>query len=345
MKKILLGLLIAALFAVTSVAETNVTINGAGATFPYPIYSQWAHKYNQMTGLQMNYQSIGSGGGIAQIKAKTVDFGATDAPLSVEELNQIGLIQFPMVVGGVVPVVNIQGVANVKLKLTPAILADIFLGKIKKWNDPAIKKINSGLNLPDKDITVVHRADGSGTTHIFTSFLALVSPEWKSKVGAGKAVEWPTGVGGKGNEGVAAFVQKVDGSIGYVEYAYAEQNKIACAVLQNRDGNFVTPAIGTFQAAAASADWKNAPGFNADVLNQPGKESWPITGATFILLYKDQPNMEKAKSMLKFFSWCLRSGGVMAKSLDYVPLPKAVVDMIENLWKNEVKSGGKPVWP
>jgi len=277
------------------------TINGAGATFPYPVYSQWAYKYNKINGMQLNYQSIGSGGGIAQIKAKTVDFGASDAPLTAQELNESGLFQFPMVMGGVVATINIPGIKNNTLKLSSNILADIYLGKIKKWNDPAITGINPGLKLPDKDITVVHRADGSGTTWIFTNYLEKVSKDWASKVGSGKAVSWPAGVGGKGNEGVAAYVQRIGGAIGYVEYAYALQNKMTTILLNNKSGKYVTPSIESFQEAAANADWTNAPGFYMVLTDQPGEKSWPITGASFILIYKNQIDPVKAKTMLEFF--------------------------------------------
>jgi len=346
MKKIILALvLLASLLAIPIGAQNEITVNGAGATFPYPVYSKWAFEYNRVTGFKLNYQSIGSGGGIAQIKAKTVDFGASDAPLTVDELNRAGLLQFPMVIGGVVPVINITGIEGGKLSLTPDLLADIFLGKIKKWNEASIKKVNPKVKLPDKDITVVHRADGSGTTWIFTNYLAKVSAEWKSKVGAGKAVEWPVGVGGKGNEGVAAYVQKVDGGIGYVEYAYATQNKMAHTRLKNKEGVFVSPKIEAFMAAAANADWKNAPAYYMVLVDQPGKDSWPITGASFILVYKDQPDAAKAKAMLAFFDWCFKKGQETAKSLDYVPMPSNVVDMVENSWKNDIKSGGKSVWP
>jgi len=328
-----------------ALSAQSISINGAGATFPYPLYSQWAYDYNQLTGLKLNYQSIGSGGGIAQIKAKTVDFGASDAPLKKDELDQAGLIQFPMIVGGVVLAVNLEGIQSGKLKLTPALLADIFLAKISKWDDPAIKKVNPGLKLPKQDITVVHRADGSGTTWIFTNYLAKVSPEWNSQVGADKAVSWPTGVGGKGNEGVAGYVQRISGSIGYVEFAYALQNNMTYTLLQNQAGKFVSPTIETFQAAAANADWKNAPGFYLVLTGQPGEQSWPITGASFILIYKDQSSAAQAKALLKFFDWCYRYGAETAKKLHYVPIPMNVAEMVENGWKNEVKSEGKPGWP
>lgn len=344
MKIVIKILVISLLFAVSAVSQSGMTINGAGATFPYPLYSQWAYKYNQLTGVKLNYQSIGSGGGIAQIKAKTVDFGASDEPLKKEELDAAGLFQFPMVIGGVTPVVNLAGIAPGKLKMTADLIAEIFLGNITKWNDPAVQKVNPGLKLPAQDITVVHRADGSGTTWVFTTYLSQVSKEWKDKVGAGKAVNWPAGVGGKGNEGVASYVKRIPGSIGYVEYAYALQNKMIYTLLQNSAGNFVAPNIKTFQAAAANADWKNAPAFYMVLVNQPGADSWPITGASFILIYKEQQDSAKAKAMLSFFDWCFRHGADIAKSLDYVPMPENVVKLVEEAWAKEIKSGGKPVW-
>ncbi len=319
------------------------TISGAGATFPYPIYSKWASRYRQQTGLKMTYQAIGSGGGIAQIKAKTVDFGASDSPMKAEELEQSGLIQFPMIVGGVVPVVNIKGVRRGKLKLTPELLADILLGKIKTWDDRRIKAVNSDLNLPSQEITVVHRAEGSGTTWIFTNYLSSVSEEWKEKVGAGKAVSWPIGVGAKGNSGVAAMVKKVDGAIGYVTFAYALEKRLTYVKLQNKDGEFVKPTIETFQAAALNADWKNAPGFYMNLTNQPGKDSWPIVGASYILLYKDQTDKDKAQAMLKFFDWCYKKGASMAKGIRFVPIPKNVYGLVEDLWKKNVTVGGLAV--
>lgn len=330
--------------SLTAQAEP-LTINGAGASFPYPLYSQWAHKYNQLTGQKINYQSIGSGGGIAQIKAKTVDFGASDAPLKEEELKESGLIQFPMIIGGVVPVVNLKGIKPGELKLTPQLLSNIFLGKITKWNDQAIKQVNPGLNLPDKAITVVHRADGSGTTWIFTNYLDKVSTEWHEKVGTDKAVSWPVGVGGKGNEGVAAYVQRIDGAIGYVEFAYALENKMTYARLQNKAGKFVEPTIETFQAAAANADWEHAAGFYMVLTDQPGEQSWPITGASFILMHCQQKDAQIAKAMLKFFDWCFQSGTKEAKDLHYVPMPENVVKLVESAWSREIKAAGQSLWP
>ena len=322
------------------------TITGAGATFPYPVYSKWAYIYNKDTGVQLNYQSIGSGGGIKQIKAKTVDFGASDAPLKPEELDEAGLMQFPMIMGGVVPVVNISGIGAGQLKLSGDIVADIYLGKITKWNDPKITGMNPGVTLPDKSITVVHRADGSGTTWIFTNYLSKVSPEWKDKVGNDKSVAWPTGVGGKGNEGVSAYVGKVDGSIGYVEYAYALQNKMASVQLKNQAGNFVSPTAENFQAAAAGADWAHAKGYYMVLTDQPGANSWPITGASFILMYKKQENPAEAKEVLKFFAWSYANGGEAAMALDYVPMPESVVKMVENSWHEEIEdASGNAIWP
>ncbi|MBI4795153.1 MAG: phosphate ABC transporter substrate-binding protein PstS [Deltaproteobacteria bacterium] len=346
-----LPLILAALWLLAAApwaqAQT-VTINAAGASFPYPVYSQWAHKYHELTKVKINYQSIGSGGGIAQIKAKTVDFGGTDEPLKPADLDQVGLIQFPTVMGGVVPVFNVPGVKAGELKLDGPTLAAIFQGKISKWDDPAIKKLNPDAKLPAQAITVAHRTDGSGTTFIFTSYLAKVSPEWKEKVGAGKAVKWPApnSIGGKGNEGVAGQVKAVNGSIGYVEYAYALQNKIPHVSLKNQAGKFLQPDLDTFQAAAASADWSKAPkGFSLMLIDQPGEKSWPIVGATYIMMHKDQPDAKKAKEVLRFFAWAYKHGGDMAKNLHYVPMPENVVKLVEETWKKEVKSAGAPVWP
>ncbi|RMF22105.1 MAG: phosphate ABC transporter substrate-binding protein PstS [Deltaproteobacteria bacterium] len=327
-------------------ACAGAAINGAGATFPYPIYSKWAYAYYKETGVRLNYQSIGSGGGIKQIKAKTVDFGASDAPLAPEELDRFGLMQFPMIMGGVVPVVHIQGIEPGQLRLTAAELAGIYLGDISRWNDPRIAATNPDLRLPDKAITVVHRADGSGTTWIFTNYLSKVSPKWKEKIGTGKTVAWPAGVGGKGNEGVAAFVKKIDGAIGYVEYAYAVQNHMAYALLENRDGNFVAPTAENFQAAAAGADWSHAKGYYLVLTNQPGANAWPITGASFILMYKQQDDPEQAKRVLSFFDWCYRNGAEAARSLDYVPMPASVADMVRATWSNVLRDrAGNPIWP
>ena len=329
----------------TTAAAAVTEISGAGATFPYPVYAKWAEAYNKKTGVKMNYQSIGSGGGIKQINAKTVDFGASDAPLTKEQLDKGGLLQFPMVMGGVVPVVNVAGISAGQLKISPTVLADIYLGKIKKWNDRAITSLNPGLSLPAKRITVVHRSDGSGTTWIYTNYLSKVSPEWKSKVGNDKAVSWPAGVGGKGNEGVASYVSRIKGSIGYVEYAYALQNKMASVKLENRDGHFVDPTSDAFQAAAANADWSHAPGFYMVLTDQPGAKSWPITGATFILVHKQQPKPDVAKAVLGFFDWAYAVGDDMASQLDYVPMPDNVVDLVHQAWRDQIKGpGGNSVW-
>ena len=320
-------------------------ITGAGATFPYPIYAKWAEAYKAKTGIGLNYQSIGSGGGIKQIEAKTVDFGASDMPLAGDKLAKDGLTQFPTVMGGVVPVYNLPGIDAGKVKLTGPVLADIYMGKVTKWNDAAIAKLNPGVNLPNQAITVVHRSDGSGTTFIFTNYLSKVSASWKDEVGNSTAVQWPTGIGGKGNEGVAAFVQKAKGSIGYVEYAYALQNKLTYAQLQNKDGHFVMPDAKAFQAAAANADWKSEPGFGILLTDQPGAGSWPISGATFILVYKKQSDPAEAKEVLKFFDWSYANGDDMAADLDYVPLPDSVVNQIEAAWHAEITDeSGKPIW-
>ncbi|MGA7577770.1 MAG: phosphate ABC transporter substrate-binding protein PstS [Desulfobaccales bacterium] len=334
-------------FFLASVAQAQpVTLSAAGATFPYPIYSQWAFKYNQITGMKVNYQSIGSGGGIAQIKAKTVDYGASDQPQKTEMLQQNGLVQWPMVMGGEVMGVNIQGIGPGVMKLDGPVIADIYLGKITKWDDPAIAKLNPGLKLPSQAITVVHRSDGSGTTFIFTTYLSMISPEWKQKVGADTSVQWPVGIGGKGNEGVAGQVKVVPGSIGYLEYAYVKQNNMPYTLLENKDGKYLKPSLEVFQAAAANADWKNAPyGFYVMFDNQPGDQSWPIAGATFIMVHKDQPDLAKAQAMLKYFDWCYRHGGEMAQKLDYVPVPESVVDLVEASWAKYITCNGKPVWP
>jgi phosphate transport system substrate-binding protein len=320
-------------------------ITGAGATFPYPIYAKWADAYKKATGTGLNYQSIGSGGGIKQIRAKTVDFGASDMPLKADELAKDGMIQFPAIMGGVVPVVNLDGIRPGQLKITGEALAGIYLGKIKKWNDPAIAGLNPGAALPGSDITVVHRSDGSGTTFVFTNYLSKVSPDWKSKVGESTSVSWPAGIGGKGNEGVAAQVQRLKGSIGYVEYAYAKQNKMAHMQMKNRSGNFVQPNEKTFQAAAAGADWKNAPGFYEILTDEPGSDSWPVTGASFILMHKSQVDGKRAMEVLKFFEWSFRNGDKMASELDYVAMPESVVALIQESWKTHLKDpGGAPIW-
>jgi phosphate transport system substrate-binding protein len=328
---------------VTAPALADIT--GAGATFPYPIYAKWAETYKKDTGIGMNYQSIGSGGGIAQIKAKTVDFGASDKPLKPEELTAAGLMQFPAIIGGIVPVINLEGMGPGSLKLTGPVLADIYLGKVKSWNDKAIADLNPGVKLPADLITVVRRSDGSGTTFNFTDYLSKVSPEWKDKVGSDTAVAWPEGVGGKGNEGVAAYVQRIKGSIGYVEYAYALKNKMTHVLVQNKDGQYPAPSSETFQAAAAYADWKNAPGFYQIITNSPGKDSWPIAASSFILLHTTQDKPQNAVEVMKFFAWAFKNGQKAAEELDYVPLPATLVTLIEGAWKTQIKdASGKAVW-
>jgi phosphate transport system substrate-binding protein len=332
------------LFA-TALTAAAVEISGAGATFPYPVYAKWADVYKKETGTGLNYQSIGSGGGIKQIQAKTVVFGPTDAPLKGPELDKFGLVQFPMVMGGIVPVVNIEGLAAGDLVLDGPTLAAIFLGKVKSWDDPAIKKLNPNAKLPSQPIVVVHRSDGSGTTFNFTYYLSQVSPEWKSQVGSATSVEWPVGVGAKGNEGVSNNVTQTKGSIGYVEYAYALQNKMVYTKMVNKDGNTVAPTSKAFQAAAANADWNSAPGFGLILSNQPGAESWPMTAATFILIHKKPDDAAAATEALKFFAWAYDKGDKMAEELDYVPMPNKVVTEIEKVWASEIKdSGGKPLY-
>src|SRR5258706_4247111 len=308
-------LAVAAAAALSASQAVAVDITGAGATFPYPIYAKWADAYRKDTGVGLNYQSIGSGGGIKQITAKTVDFGASDAPLKPEELEKSGLIQFPAIMGGVVPVYNVKGIEAGKIKLTGTLLADIYLGKLKKWNDPALGKLNPGVALPDQAISVVHRSDGSGTTFLFTNYLSKVSADWKTDVGEGTAVRWAAGVGGKGNEGVANYVSRIDGSIGYVEYAYAKQNKLAYALMANREGQFIAPDDATFKAAAAGADWAKAPGMYLILTDQAGRQSWPITGASFILMHKVQDKPENAEEVFNFFDWSFKNGAKMAQGL------------------------------
>nr|WP_233884894.1 phosphate ABC transporter substrate-binding protein PstS [Paraburkholderia flagellata] len=321
-----------------SVVVAHATeITGAGSTFVYPVLSKWSSDYNQASGNKVNYQSIGSGGGIAQIKAATVDFGATDMPLSVAELKNRYMGQFPSVIGGVVPVVNIDGVAPGKLRFTGPLLADIYLGKITKWNDPAVVKINPDLKLPDANITVVHRSDGSGTTFNWVNYLSKVSPEWKDKVGEGTSVSWPVGVGGKGNEGVAAYVGRLKNSLGYVEYAYVLQNKLTYAAVQNKAGNFIEPSAKSFQAAAATADWSKAEDFDLVMTDASGPDSYPITATTFIVMYKLPKNAAQSKATLDFFRWALEKGQAQAQSLDYVPLPDALVKQIESYWSKNFK--------
>jgi phosphate transport system substrate-binding protein len=343
--QILKGITAFAAGLAVSLSVQAADLTGAGATFPYPIYSKWAEAYKAATGIGLNYQSIGSGGGIRQIKAKTVDFGASDMPLKADELEKEGLTQFPAIIGGVVPVFNLDGIAPGQLKLTADVIAGIHLGKITKWNAPEITALNSGVNLPNLNITVVHRADGSGTTFLWTDYLSKANADFKNAVGSGTAVKWPTGVGGKGNEGVAANVQRVKGAFGYVEYAYAKKNKIAFAQLKNRDGEFVLPDDETFKAAAASADWAGTPGMAVVLTNQAGKNSWPATGASFILMHKTQAEGLTGRAVLKFFDWAYKNGSAMATDLDYVPMPAATVKLIQDSWKANLKdASGKAIW-
>jgi phosphate transport system substrate-binding protein len=320
-------------------------ITGAGATFPFPIYSKWAAAYKAQTSIGLNYQSIGSGGGIAQIRAKTVTFGATDKPLTLGELGQSNLVQFPMVMGGVVPVVNLPGLKGGDMVLNGKVLVGIFLGNITKWDDPQIKALNPGLSLPATAIAVVHRSDGSGTTFNFTDYLARMSPEWLGKVGSDTSVAWPTGIGAKGNEGVAGTVAQTLGAIGYVEYAYAKQNSLAFAKMINRDGKTVSPGQASFAAAAANAKWDKANGFYTMLNDQRGADAWPMTAATFILMQKVAPDAAASKAALKFFDWCFKNGKQDAALLDYIPMPDAVVATIEQSWSDIKDTGGNPVWP
>ena len=326
-----------ALASVVTVNAQAADITGAGATFIYPLLSKWSADYNTATGNKINYQSIGSGGGIAQIKARTVDFGSSDAPLKPEELAKYGLAQFPSAIGGVVPVMNVPGLKAGAMKLDGALLADIFLGKVAKWNDPRITALNGGVQLPDMKITVVHRSDGSGTTFNFVNYLSKVSPEWKSKVGEGTAVNWPVGIGGKGNEGVAAYVKQIKGGIGYVELSYALQNKMAYSRLKNAAGNFVNPSADTFQAAAASANWGAAKDFYLVMTNAPGQQAWPIAATNFILMYKKPKDAARSKNAREFFKWAYASGDAQAEALHYVPLPDSLVTQIQTYWSKELK--------
>jgi phosphate transport system substrate-binding protein len=345
MKQLLATLIIGTSAAFASTATLAADITGAGATFPYPIYAKWAEMYKKATGNGLNYQSVGSGAGIKQIKAKTVDFGASDMPLPADELNQAGLFQFPAIMGGVVTVVNLDGIAPGQLKLTGPVVADIYLGKITKWNDKAIAALNPGVKLPAEDITVVHRADSSGTSFLFTDYLSKTSPDFKSKIGAGTAVKWALGVGGKGNDGVAANVQRIKGSIGYVEWAYAKKNKMGHTQLKNRDGAFVQPDDDAFKAAAANADWAKTPGFAVVLTDQAGKAAWPITGVSYILVHKAQADANKGKEVLKFFDYAFKNGDAAATDLDYVPLPDSVTKLVQDAWKANMKdASGKAIW-
>jgi phosphate transport system substrate-binding protein len=332
-----------AAMAVAPVAAAD--ISGAGATFPYPVYAKWADAYKKETNIGLNYQSIGSGGGIKQIQNKTVTFGATDAPLKGEQLDKDGLIQFPMVMGGIVPVVNLEGIKPGELVIDGPTLAKIFLGQIKTWNDPAIQKLNPSAKLPSQPIVVVHRSDGSGTTFNFAYYLAEVSPDWKSKVGFNTSVEWPVGIGAKGNEGVANNVAQTKGSIGYVEYAYAKQNKLTHTNMINKDGKMVEPTSASFQASAANAKWESVPGYGVILANQPGDQSWPMTAATWILMYKKPQDVTASTAALKFFSWAYEKGDKMADDLDYIPMPANVVSSVKKTWETDVKdSSGKPLF-
>jgi len=334
----------AALVAGASTAQA-ATITGAGATFPAPVYAKWAETYKDASGTALNYQAIGSGGGIKQITAKTVDFGASDKPLKPEDLAKGGLVQFPTVMGGVVPVMNLEGFKPGQIKLTGAQLADIYRGVIKRWDNPLLALNNKGVSLPHLPITVVHRSDGSGTTFLFTSYLSMKAPHWASDVGASDSVAWPTGLGGKGNDGVAALVKQTPGAIGYVEYAYAKQNNLTFALMQNKTGKFVPPTAANFAAAAAGADWSKAPGFYLLLLDQPGANAWPITGATFILMQKQQEKSASGAEVLKFFDWAYKNGDAAAQQLDYVPLPSAVKTLIRKTWVQEIKGAdGKAVY-
>jgi phosphate transport system substrate-binding protein len=340
LKSIVVG--VSAAVAMSSAMAADIT--GAGSSFAYPIYSKWAEAYKAKGGVALNYQSIGSGAGIKQIKARTVDFGASDMPLPAEELQAEGLVQFPTIMGGVVAVVNLDGVAAGQLKLSGPVLADIYLGKITKWNAHEIAALNPGVKLPDTDINVVHRADGSGTSFLFTDFLSKTSPEWKTRVGSGTAVKWALGVGGKGNDGVAANVQRIKGSIGYVEWAYAKKNHMTHTQLKNHDGQYLQPGDDVFKAAAANADWAKTPGFGVVLTDQPGKNAWPITGATFAIMHKTQAVAAKGKEVLKFFEYAFKSGAPAAEELDYVPMPASVAKLIEGVWKSQLKdAAGKAV--
>jgi len=330
--------IVAAGLVAASTSAFAADITGAGATFPFPVYSKWADAYKKETGNGLNYQSIGSGAGIKQIQAKTVTFGATDAPLKAEQLDKDGLVQWPMVMGAIVPVVNLEGIKPGELVFDGETLANIYLGKITKWNDPAIAKLNPKLKLPTDAITVVRRSDGSGTTFNFTDYLSKASADWKSKVGSGTAVEWPAGVGAKGNEGVAGNISQTKNSIGYVEYAYAKQNKLTYAALINKAGKTVQPTVAAFQAAASNADWAKAPGYYLILTDQPGEASWPITAATFILMHKEPTDKAASAEAIKFFKWAFAKGDKMAEELDYIPMPDAVVKLIEKTWSADIKS-------
>jgi phosphate transport system substrate-binding protein len=348
MRRFSVGRALASLTAAAAVliacAPHSADISGAGATFPYPVYSKWANAYKQQTGVGLNYQSIGSGGGIKQIKAKTVTFGASDMPLKPEDLKTAGLVQFPMIIGGVVPVVNVKGVSAGALTLDGATLAAIYLGDVKKWNDERVQKLNPKLALPDSAIAPVYRSDGSGTNFLFTDYLSKANPKFKESIGANASVQWPTGIGAKGNEGVANMTTQTDGAIGYVEYAYAKQNNMAYALVINKAGNAVTPGAESFQSAAANADWGHAEGYYLILTDQDGANSWPITGASFILVYAEPPDAAATAEALKFFAWAYKNGGPMAAELSYVPLPATLTAQVESTWTAQIKSNGTPVW-
>jgi phosphate transport system substrate-binding protein len=327
-----------------SLAAAAADISGAGATFPYPIYAKWADAYKKLTGVGLNYQSIGSGGGIKQIKAKTVTFGASDMPLKPDDLKASGLVQFPMIIGGVVPVVNVKGVLPGQLLLDGATIAAIYMGDIKQWNDPVIKKLNPKLTLPSTDIAPVYRSDGSGTNFLFSDFLSKSSPKFQSSIGANASVQWPAGIGAKGNEGVANMTAQTDGAIGYVEYAYAKQNKMSYTMLINKSGKAVAPNAESFQAAAATADWASAEGYYLILTDQAGAKSWPITGASFILVYKQPEDAAAVAEALKFFAWAYKDGAGMAADLDYVPLPPSLIAQVKKTWTADITSGGRPIW-
>jgi phosphate transport system substrate-binding protein len=342
--RIINGLVVTMAACVGLAAFATADISGAGATFPYPIYAKWADAYKKLTGVGLNYQSIGSGGGIKQIKAKTVTFGASDMPLKPDDLQTAGLLQFPMVIGGVVPVVHIKGIEGGQLHLDGATVASIYLGDITQWDDPQIKRLNPKLNLPNTAIAPVYRSDGSGTNFLFSDYLSKASPKFKSNIGANTSVQWPAGIGAKGNEGVANMTTQTDGAIGYVEYAYAKQNKMAYTLLTNKSGAVVAPSADSFQAAAANADWAHSDGYYLILTDQAGAKSWPITGASFILLYKQPGDAAAVNEALKFFAWAYKDGASMAAELDYVPLPAPLIDQVKKTWTSEITSAGHPVW-
>jgi phosphate transport system substrate-binding protein len=342
--RIINGLMIAAAASLGMAAMAAADISGAGATFPYPIYAKWADAYKKLTGVGLNYQSIGSGGGIKQIKAKTVTFGASDMPLKPEDLQAAGLLQFPMVIGGVVPVVNIKGVGPGQLHLDGATIAAMYLGDITKWDDPQIKRLNPKLALPSTAVAPIYRSDGSGTNFLFSDYLSKSSPKFQTNIGANSSVQWPAGIGAKGNEGVANMTTQTDGAIGYVEYAYAKQNKMSFAMLTNKSGAVVSPSADSFQAAAANADWSKADSYYLILTDQAGAKSWPITGASFILVYQQPADAAPVNEALKFFAWAYKDGAAMASELDYVPLPAALVDQVKKTWRTQISAGGHPVW-